>query len=357
MQKGKSLVEIANELARQQTSKVDALVATHMLQMEGENILLPATVNSGNLATVRPLTALAHRQLGSHLNIPAAYYDRMREQAPDLLADNVNGWFARAEPQDRRMVRMLDGRVRAFLSDRYQRIDNYDVANAVLPILRDIPGLEIASVEVTESRLYIQATTARVAGEVTVGDVVQAGILVKNSEVGLGAFSVEQLVYRLRCLNGMVLPDGRFRKHHVGANAKTDDSIYALLSDETRRLDDAAIMAKARDVVRAAFDDSRFRMALNRMKEAADPATKLAGNPARAVEILGQRIGLTQGEQGDMLRNLIEGGDLSRWGMVNAVTALAHTARDYDRAVDLESLGGMVLELPANEYRVIQQAA
>ena len=33
------------------------------------------------------------------------------------------------------MVRTLDGKARAFLSDRYHRIDNEQIAEAVLPVL------------------------------------------------------------------------------------------------------------------------------------------------------------------------------------------------------------------------------
>ena len=39
------------------------------------------------------MTDLFHRQLGASLGIPAKYYDKMREDYPELLAQNVNGWF------------------------------------------------------------------------------------------------------------------------------------------------------------------------------------------------------------------------------------------------------------------------
>jgi hypothetical protein len=34
------------------------------------------------------------------------------------------------------MLRTLDGQVRAVLSDRYRRLDNFDLAESVLPILQ-----------------------------------------------------------------------------------------------------------------------------------------------------------------------------------------------------------------------------
>ena len=41
--------------------------------------------------------------------------------------------------------------------------------------------------------------------EVKQGDTVQAGIIISNSEVGLGSLSLRTFLYRLVCLNGMIL--------------------------------------------------------------------------------------------------------------------------------------------------------
>ena len=41
------------------------------------------------------------------------------------------------------MVRTLDGNARAFLSDRYRRLDNYDLLAHVLPMLRELPDARV----------------------------------------------------------------------------------------------------------------------------------------------------------------------------------------------------------------------
>lgn len=87
----------------------------------------------------------AHRQIGAYTGIPASYYDKLMT-SPQLLAENVNHWLkdkavqAQLNPE-RRMIRTLDGNVRAFLSDRYRRIDNEMVAEAVLPVIGKMPAL------------------------------------------------------------------------------------------------------------------------------------------------------------------------------------------------------------------------
>ena len=107
-----------------------------------------------------------------YLKIPAPYYDRMRNDFPDLLTSNVNGWLAK-EPENRRMLRTLDGTTRAFLSDRYRRIDNYEVAQTVLPIIGSMDGASVESCELTESKMYIKVVNQRITAEIAKGDVVQ----------------------------------------------------------------------------------------------------------------------------------------------------------------------------------------
>ena len=60
----------------------------------------------------------------------------MRSDAPALLAHNVNHWF-KTQPAER-MVRTLDGKARAFLSNRYRRLDNFDLLHAVMPVLAEL---------------------------------------------------------------------------------------------------------------------------------------------------------------------------------------------------------------------------
>ena len=68
-----------------------------------------------------------------------------------------------------------------------------------------------------------------------VGDRVQAGVMISNSEVGLGAVTVQPLVYTLACTNGMVVNSLGDRKTHVGRAAKGIED-FGIISDETKRL-------------------------------------------------------------------------------------------------------------------------
>jgi hypothetical protein len=113
----------------------------------------------------------------------------MKADAPALLADNVNHWFQ--ETPERRMIRTLDGQARAFLSDRYHRIDNERIADAVLPVLvADCGHGAVVSCCITDSKLYLQALFPRLEGEVKTGDPVQGGVIISNGEIGNGALDM-----------------------------------------------------------------------------------------------------------------------------------------------------------------------
>jgi hypothetical protein len=347
MQRGLSLTDLARKIEANKELKRDYVADTSAMQMVIQDDNRPALEIPSH--GTFPIMSHAHNQIGARTKIPAAYYDRMVTDAPQLLATNVNTWFKRNP--EKRMVRTLGGNTRAFLSNRYQRVENEQIAEAALPVLYDLPGVQVVSSEVTDRRLYIHFTVPSIIGEVKVGDVVQAGGIISNSEVGLGSISVSGLVWRLICLNGMKTADA-FRRNHVGRQVDEGELEWA---EDTMIADDKAILLKVRDMVRAVVDETKFRANLDKMRGLTD--ARVTGDPAKAIEVLAQKVGANETEKGSILRALIQGGDLSAWGMLNAVTAQAHTAKSYDRAVEFESAGGALLELPTTEWKRVLEAA
>lgn len=353
MKTGISLVELATQLEARKEKKVDYIATTNALELastDGGVKLLVPDPRERNAVVPYDIRPVAHDQIGEWSGIPGRYYDRMLAEQPDLLVKNVNTWL-KSDDKAKRLVRTLDGNARAFLSNRYQRIENEEIAAVALPILMSDPNLQVVSAEVTEKRLYIQATTKRVTGEVKKGDPVQAGVIISNSEVGHGAVSVQRVIYRLVCLNGLILPDNKFRANHSGA--RLDDN-EALWRDDTRAAEDKAVLLKVRDMVASAMDEGQFGKTLEKMR--ATTEQRIKGDPVKAVEILGAKIGATEAERGGILRALIEGGDLSRWGVINAVTYQAHTATDYDRSIEFEKAGAAILDLPESEWSMVAEA-
>jgi hypothetical protein len=353
MKNGISLVDLARRIEENKSLKADFVAPASSLRMvvvrDSKPGLFSTVSNGPQVPAIRPI---AHGQIGTYLGIPKPYYDRMLDKDPALLADNVNRWFR--DTGDRRMLRTMAGDLRAFMSDRYHRIENEEIAEAVLPVLMEA-GVTIRSCEVTEKRMSIVALLPRVRAEVKVGDIVEAGVRVGNSEVGFGAASVSPFVHRLVCLNGMTVPDRKLSARHVGRRIQEGGDLNAIFSDEAKRADDRAIMLKVRDVVRHALDESAFKASVDKMTKLTEG--RVTGDPVKAVEVLAQKVGANDKEKGGILRSLIEGGDLSAWGMLNAVTAQAHTVDDYDRGLDLTEAGGKLLDLPKGEWKQILEAA
>lgn len=349
-----SIKQLAEQIEANQRAKEDFVATTNALQVvEAGPQGYQLTVDTDELTAQYGVNDHAHRQIASRLDIPSKYYNRMREEAPELYTDSVNHWL-HARPE-RRLVRTLGGDVRAFLSDRYQRIENEQIAEVVLPILADIPDVNFVSTAITDQRMYIKAVTPRIKADVAVGDTVQAGIVISNSEVGAGAVKIEPLVYRLVCKNGMVVNDAKMRANHVGSRTGDQEKIAHILSDEAIAADDNAILLKVRDVVRASVTQEFLDETVVKMRHSMNE--RIEGDVPASVEVLSTKMGFSKQEGSGILRHLIEGGDISRYGVLNAVTRYSQDVEDYDRATELETAGGAVLEMKARDWREISQAA
>jgi Domain of unknown function (DUF932) len=358
-----SLTQMAAELERQQATKVDYLAPTdslHFVSAGPEHVGVPSGTSEidllGTDVTGLALTDHAHGQLASRLQIPRKFYDRLRVEVPSLLDENVNRLLRHhpGKPADMWMVRSLDSHARAFLSDSYRDIDNYDIAQTVFPILGEIPDVQIESCALTETRMFIKAVTPRVAGEVNVGDEVCAGVVIRNSEVGVGSFQVQPLIYRLVCRNGMISERGLFRKIHLGQKQIEVGENRVIFRDSTREARDKAFLMEVADVVRAAVDEVNFREVLADLRAAA--GTEPLRDVQQAVQVLAKRESLTDGEASGILQHLAAGGDLTQWGLLNAVTRHSQDVDSYDRATELEELGGKILAYSPRDWRQVAEA-
>lgn len=355
MKNGRTLTELAIELDRQRNAKHDYLLDTRNITMDytGDSHQIVLHNREKNLDTVLGVNEVAHRQIGAALGIPAKYYDKMRSSNPDLLTANVNGWFNHTPST--RMVRTLDGTARAFLSDRYRRIDNYEIAETVLPIIGALPDAHIESCEITDERMYIKLVNPRLSSEVTPGDIVQSSILITNSEVGMGSMAIQPLVYRLVCSNGMVVNDAATRRYHIGRGNQAGED-YSLYSTETLAADDRALMLKVQDTVRAVIDKVCFDKVVSMMRDARSAAIT-TNNIPRMVELTATDYGMTKKESGGILDHLIRGGDFTLYGLANAVTRTAQDVESYDRSTEMESIGYSILGMSRSRWNQLNAVA
>lgn len=366
MKTGSTLPELAQQLQTLRDAKADYLAETPRLRFQAH----PG--GSGEAAGVRllglpdlnaaPVRAIAHAHFAELTGIPKRYYDRMATDAPDLLAVNLNHWLASGSK--RRLVRTISGEVRAVLSDRYRPMENEDFVAAVLPALAQHGG-EVRSCQLTESKLFVKLVHPGLREEILAPghrmgqghdpvDIVEAGLVLTNSEVGFGRLAIQPALHTRGCTNLAVWRENTLAKTHVGAALSGDgeeSEVQRYVSDETKRKQDDALWATVRDTALAALDGRIFRDTVAKVRQARDLA--LEGPVAEVVQKVAGGLGLNETEQAGVLDFLVKGGDLTAYGLHAAVTRYAQDVEDYARASELEVLGADVVTLPAREFHVL----
>jgi hypothetical protein len=359
---GRSLEELAREIERRAETKRDYIAPTSKLLMGVSPMNSKPVLELWNGDVHKfDVQEHAHGQLAEYTDIPMAYYRRMMNEDPNLLASNVNRWLhEKSGAKDgRRMIRTLDGQVRAVLSDKYRALENEDLADAVLPVLLDM-NLMFLSCEITDRRLYIKCVDRSIERDVPTGrkmgdashsffDTVSPAITISNSEIGSGALSIETGVYTRVCTN-LCMIGSNMRKYHTGARASVSDEVMALLTDETKRATDKAVWMQVRDMVQSAFELSKFEALAQRVGNASQDVIE-SDDVVQVVERVGKRFTLNEGERKGVLSRLIEGGDLTRYGVHAAITRYSADSDSYDRATELERIGGDVIELNPGDWR------
>lgn len=376
-----SLDDLATLLMDQHARAVDVVVAADNLHAGNDGALRvdgltePVLTEDG-VTLVDGLyvpTRLAMGQLGDALGVPTAYVRRLADVHPELWAENVNGWLAHEQYRDKKyLVRALKGDggpgvARAFLSDRYKVIDNLDVLMAALDGLRDAGlNVTIPSADLTDSRMYVKIWAPQVAqaaerllagyrspfdfGErrandqrvwTEAGPVVFAGMVISNSEVGGGAFSIApQVVYQI-CANGMTISRESLRKTHIGG--KLEEGVIDW-SELTQRKALELVRAQTTDAVRTFLSPEYLAGKVAELEAVAGaPVT----DPAKTIEVVSKKLSYDKATAADLLRHFTLGGQLTAGGVANAITSLAQTLEDADKAHAMEADAVPAMELVA----------
>jgi len=359
MKYGKSLNEMIRELDARHKNREDYIADPKAMsfavdpETKETRLGLIVNVDGEERQIVSSLKDLAHSQLLERLDIPASFDRKVLQLHPELHQVNVN-YLLQNHAKNPLMVRTLNGASDAILSNAYKRMDNWPVAEKVIPVLHEA-GVKVESCEVTDHKMYIKVVSERLQGDVKVGDPVQMGIIVSNSEVGLGFLNVQTLLYRLICDNGMITGKdfgSGIRYAHRGSR----QPLGIVYSEDTMQAHGHAIGLQVRDTIKQILAPENFEKHLVALRETTE--RRVTGDPTKAVEMLGKTVGFTQDEGTSIMRHLIEGGDLSQYGLAQAVTRFAQDEIvTYDRSTELERIGGRIIELTPRQTKLVLEAA
>jgi len=370
MKAGMSLEALLTEVQRQNEVKRDFTTSTenNVRMVEAEDLpngVAVVMLKDGAAELERfAVSDHAHKQIAARLNIPSRYYLRLLDDHRDLVVHQVNALFER-EPATR-LFRTLDGTLRAFLSDRYLRLDNNDVLEQTLPaIVKGDLETTLLSTNVGENKMHMKVlfTGDELAHEVTSRTkdgsprVIRPGFRMSNSETGSGTLAIEGFFYDGYCLNGCVfgkIEAFTFKRTHLGGRL-IEGVDFEVLSDESRELEDKAIISQVSDVMKALANPEFAQKMVTRLR--ATTETGDVQSPVNAVDFAVKELDLREDEKESILTTFIEDRDYSQWGLASAITQVANAeATTYERACELENVGANVIDLNQMQWNRYIQA-
>ena len=354
--------EFAAEIERIEKVRQDLLVPMGKIKMVAPNTI---TLDRGEAFEEYGVTDNGHRQLAAKVGVPYDYYQRTAT-VPGLREYNVNAWL-RETPSEQKLVRILDGNVRAILGPRFKPMDNFALMDAIAPALREVASrdeLMVRTFALSENHMYLQVAFKKTMRELTPPPDpfkdghymkepvrIMAGMTIRNSETGHAARDFRKMVWNLICWNGAI-SESVLRNYHVGRELESDDT-GNIWTEETLRAEVELLRLKTRDIIRDAMDPASLNDFADKAQAAMEnritvPMDELIVNVTK-------RWGFSKAEGQLIMENILEGGQSNRtqWGLTNGINALAHVVDSVDRQYDLEKLSNDVISLSDKEWKAV----
>lgn len=367
-------------LDEQQERKVDVITPATNLCFKGGNLrvlrsdLEPEITDEGVKSPVQEFapndvfdSGFADRLGGP---VTASYIRKLRAEGwTDILDGTLNalihgkrdesmgdGWMR--EPQAKSvLVRALKdadgqpiGTARALLSNAYKIIDHVDTLRAAMSGMKaaGLGAENVTQCDLTARKMYVvvEVPQVRAAAASLLKDyvspfsgnrgaenpIVHAGFVLTNSEVGDGTYSLYPRIVAEVCTNGMTIKKdvGALTQRHLGA--RLDDGLinYSTATHEANR---EVIRRMSEDTVRTFLTTGYLESVIRKLEEkAGEPVAK----PEEAIKEVTRKLEIPA-LYDDVLGHFIKGADLSRGGIMHAVTAAAQsTDLDADTAFRME---------------------
>lgn len=210
--------EVQEQIQSDDMGKWDTLVNRAEVTMRDGKVVVPEAFGvDGDCPRQLFPTPWATTQLCQRLGIPTAYFKRC---PPDLQDAQFNYWVKQAVSSNHNgahngsnngstasqpeawLMRARRDVLRSVLSDRYARMDNAPLLDCLEPLLGS--RFQVGGFALTDESMHLRIVDPTVTREVLPDDQVMVGVHIANSEVGKRAVTVDALVYRLVCSNGLI---------------------------------------------------------------------------------------------------------------------------------------------------------
>lgn len=365
-------------LDEQHERKVDVITPATNLCFKGGNLrvlrsdLEPTLTETGVTPVVQEFVpnevfdgGLADRLGGP---VTATYLRKLRAEGwTDIIDGTLNAlihgkrrddteWLR--EPQTKsvlvRALRDADGgavgTARALLSNAYKIVDHIDTLRAALSGMRaaGLGAEHVTQADLTARRMYVTIEVPEIRAQAATmlkdyvspftgqrgadNPIVHAGFVLSNSETGDGTYSLYPRIVAEVCTNGYTIKKdvGALTQRHLGA--RLDDGVinYSAATHEANR---EVIRRMSEDTVRTFLTEDYLNRVIRKLEErTGEPVEK----PEAAIKEVTRKLEIPA-LYDDVLTHFIKGADLSRGGIMHAVTAAAQSSDlDADTAFRME---------------------
>ena len=279
------------------------------------------------------LSRYALSQFGSKIGVPANYLEKcVNKGRPDIAQYNVNAWLADYnKPLLMREYQTEDGEdtIRGVLSDKYAICDTPEIIEGIDKTL-DLGTFNLKGSFVSPERFHLRlAEKSKMPVD---GEDLFAGMSIDSSDVGKSTLSVNFLVFKQVCTNGLIVNRSStqlFKQKHIGITADA----FRLGLSEGIELFPKITEKIVRSIERTRNSDSPFDFNYEDDEQLADLVLGIRKqtdlSPIHAQNVVDI---MTSGRY-----------EQNRWGYINALTEVAQSLTLEKRLLLEENAGRLLV--------------
>jgi hypothetical protein len=301
---------VADKIVQDDQNKWDRKVSGTELRVSAEGTL---ELSNGSTDTYS-LSEVATSQMCQKFEIPVRYYRRLPDAMKAIVANfdigRVNGHSY--------LLRGKGDWIRAFLSADYVAYNNSEISEVVEGLLAK-GNVSVKDFVLEETNMFLKVISNEI-WDVESG--LKAGILIGNSEVGMGSVSVEPFVFRKPCTNDLIVSrEKSFRHAHIHLTAH----------ELTRRMAEAV--------------SDGFRVASSVLDVFLKSREEPIEDPLAAIRKIAEARQFSQKLTDELVSSYLVEPEANRFGLINAFTNAAQKLGPLQR-IEMERFAGTLLEAP-----------
>jgi hypothetical protein len=301
---------VSDKIVQDDQNKWDRKVAGRELRISSSGVL--ELSNGGSDGATYSLSEVATSQMCQKLEIPVKYYRRL----PDEMKATVANYDINRMNGHSYLLRGKGEWIRAFLSAEYVAYNNSEIAETVQSLLSK-GALSMTSFVLEETHMFLKIVSEEIWDRESG---LKAGIMIGNSEVGMGSVSVEPFVFRKPCTNDLIVSQEKsFRHAHIHLTG------YEM----TRRMAEAVSEGfRASSSVLSTF-----------LKAREEPVV----DPVETIRKIAEERNFSKKFSDELVSGYLAEPDPNRFGVINAFTRAAQGLSPLQR-IEMERFAGRLLE-------------